>query len=131
ALHELEVAVISRVLELEKMNMRDTGYKMRKYIAREIGRRTGAVKKLVDKYNQLASAVRPRPRPTVTYEQVIDAAYLADFPLLRYETGDAAWAQPLFRQMTRAWAEQQRAEEELIRVRIESIRLRTWIRDEE
>lgn len=104
---------------------------MRKFIAREIGRRTGAVKKLVDKYNRHASAVEPTPRRTVTYEDVVDAAYLADFPLLRYDTGDAAWAQPLFRKMLRAWAEKKRAEEEVIRCRIESIRLRTWIRDEE
>lgn len=104
---------------------------MRKFIAREVGRRTGAVKKLVDKYNELASAVRPMPRQRVTYEQVIDAAYLADFPLLRYDTGDARWAQPVVRQMTRAWAEKLRAEEELKRVRVESVRVRTWIRDEE
>lgn len=130
ALEALELAFVSRINEMDDLNVRNTSYKMRTYIAREIGRRSGAITKLLDEYNRLAMASDP-PRQTLTHAQVLEATVLGEFPLLRYDTGDQPWAQPLFRQMTRAWAATRRAEEELARVRVEAVRIRTWIQDEE
>ncbi|EJD36058.1 hypothetical protein AURDEDRAFT_154702 [Auricularia subglabra TFB-10046 SS5] len=130
ALEALELAFVSRINEMDDLNVRNTSYKMRTYIAREIGRRSGAITKLLDDYNKLAAAVNP-PRQTLTHAEVLEATVLGDFPLLRYDTGDQPWAQPLFRQMTRAWTSTQRAREELTRVRVEATRIRTWIRNEE
>ncbi|EJD53616.1 hypothetical protein AURDEDRAFT_156856 [Auricularia subglabra TFB-10046 SS5] len=130
ALQALELAFVSRINEMDDLNVRNTSYKMRTYIAREIGRRSGAITKLLDDYNKLAVTVDP-PRQTLTHAEVLEATVLGDFPLLRYDTGDQPWAQPLFRQMTRAWTATQRAQEEIARVRVEARRVRAWIQDEE
>ncbi|KZV83334.1 hypothetical protein EXIGLDRAFT_843038 [Exidia glandulosa HHB12029] len=129
-LDELERAVVSRLLELEKLNMRSTGYKLRRHIAKALNRRGATLVNILQRYNKAAKALTP-PRATLTREQVLDIAFIADFSILRQDVGTQEWAQPAIRQLTTAWAETARANEELQRIRIEAVRVRTWIRDEE
>ncbi|EJD44157.1 hypothetical protein AURDEDRAFT_104214 [Auricularia subglabra TFB-10046 SS5] len=130
ALDALERSVADRTAVLEKLNRRGTGYKLRRQIAKAVTRRGVAFGAALQKYNEAALALVP-PRATLTREEVQNIAALGDFPLLRSETGARPWAQPAIRRLTTAWAETARAEEEILRVRVESVRVRAWIRDEE
>jgi hypothetical protein len=68
------------------------------------------------------------------WEDITDIAFLADFQLLRESRTDILtreWASPSIRMAVRAWQDLHRAQEEIKRVRIEALRLRTWIEDEE
>lgn len=130
ALDALERSVADRTAVLEKLNRRGTGYSLRRQIAKAVTRRGTAFGAALQKYNEAALALVP-PRPTLTREEVENIAILAEFPLLREDTAGRPWAQPTVRRLTTAWSETARANEELIRVRIESVRLRAWIRDEE
>lgn len=130
ALDALERSVADRTAVLEKLNRRGTGYSLRRQIAKAVTRRGTAFGAALQKYNEAALALVP-PRSTLTREEVENIAVLAEFPLLREDTAGRPWAQPTVRRLTTAWAETARANEELRRVRIESVRLRAWIRDEE
>lgn len=130
ALHNLELAVVSRIHEMEKLHAQGTAYSLRQWISKELVRRSGAILKLLETYNRAAIACSP-PRQTLTADELLNAAFLADFSLLRYDTGEQPWAQKRFRKLTQAWAATKRAHEEIARIRVECVRVRTWIRDDE
>lgn len=106
------------------------GYKLRRHIAKALNRRGATLLNALQRYNKAARSLSP-PRPTVTREQVLDIAFLADFPVLREDVGAQDWAQPTLRHLTLAWAETARAHEEVARLRVEATRVRTWVYDEE
>lgn len=88
---------------------------------------------MLQKYNAAAAAL-PSARPPLAFQDILDANFLDEIPLLREARSDILnkpWARPETRRLTTAWLETQRAHEELKRVRVESVRVRTWIRDEE
>ncbi|KAF7300392.1 hypothetical protein HMN09_00922700 [Mycena chlorophos] len=133
ALDALQAGVIARLLELTKVNMAGTGYKVRKHIAKALQARSKALRNLLLRYNEAALEMVP-PRQTVAWEDIVDYAFLADFDLLRLvreDIRDAVWAKPGARAAMDAHFRILRAEEERTRLNVEIRRLVTYMRDEE
>lgn len=150
-LDQLELLVVSRLFELSKMNISQTGqcncfslmiittdseyykgYKMRKHISKALQQRSWAIQTAIARYNEAARAMIPE-RPQLTWEQVLDYAFLADFDLLRGSRDDVR-ARPWANQTTRfymdSWFKIQRAEEEIKRLNVEIRRVITHLHDE-
>ncbi|CAE6533540.1 unnamed protein product, partial [Rhizoctonia solani] len=133
ALRTLESLVIQRIAELEKANAIGTGYKARVQMSKAIKRREKAVNTALDRYNAAAQAVNP-PRPTISFDELSEYAYLANFDFLKYSehgTLEAEWSRPANRRCVELWQRIQRAEEEIVRLNVEITRVLTHIRDEE
>ncbi|KAJ7318586.1 hypothetical protein DFH08DRAFT_819863 [Mycena albidolilacea] len=77
----LELLIVERIFELTKMNQSETGYKMRKHIAKALQARSKAVKNAIDRYNDAAALLEPL-MPKLSWEEVIEYAFLADFDIL-------------------------------------------------
>jgi hypothetical protein len=110
-----------------------TGYKARVHMTKGIKRREKAVHAALNLYNTAASSITP-PRPTITFNELTEYAYLANFDFLRHsEHGaqDAEWGRPVNRRCVELWQRVQRAKEEIARLNVEIRRVLTHIRDEE
>ncbi|KAJ7060521.1 hypothetical protein C8F01DRAFT_1210476 [Mycena amicta] len=132
AVDGLELLVVQRLLELTKMNQSGTGYKHRKHISKSLQTRSTAVKNAIERYNKAAEVMTP-PRTHLSWDVVVEYAFLSDFDLLRDDTNSLAnekWAAPTFRLLMDRYFKLQRAREEIQRLNIEIRRLITWIRDE-
>ncbi|KAJ7512593.1 hypothetical protein B0H11DRAFT_1699088 [Mycena galericulata] len=132
ALDALELLIVERIFELTKMNQSQTGYKMRKHIAKALQARSKAVKNAIDRYNTAAVALDP-PMPHLTWEQVVKYAFLADFDILRdtrAEIQSRPWTRPAYRLSMDRYFKILRAREEIKRLNVEIPRVVTWIRDE-
>lgn len=108
------------------------GYKLRKHIAQALQARSQAIKSALERYNEAAKAFKP-PRRTLSWEEVVEYAFLADFDLLRdsrQDIRDRPWAQPLNHVLMDQWFKRQCAREEIERLNIEIRRVVTHIRDE-
>ncbi|KAJ7048972.1 hypothetical protein C8F01DRAFT_1003511 [Mycena amicta] len=128
ALDKLQGLIISRMLELTKVNMAGTGH-----IAKALQARSKAVKTALIRYNEAARTLVP-PRPLLTWEEVVNYAFLADFDLLRLAREDireAAWTRAGAREAMDQHFRILRAEEERVRLNVEIRRLVTYMRDEE
>ncbi|KAJ7603085.1 hypothetical protein B0H17DRAFT_1222587 [Mycena rosella] len=77
----LELLIVERLLELTKINMLQTGYKMHGHIAKVLQAHSGAVKNAIHRYNVAALSLEP-PAPQLSWEEVVEYAFLADFDLL-------------------------------------------------
>ncbi|KAJ6550722.1 hypothetical protein B0H10DRAFT_2242599 [Mycena sp. CBHHK59/15] len=133
ALDKLQGLIIARMFELAKCNMSGTGYKLRKHIAKALQARSRAVRNAITSYNQVAAAMTP-PKPTLSWEEVVEYAFLADFDLLREGREDIrgeAWAQQAERAAMDQHYKLLRAEEELVCLNVEIHRLVTYMRDED
>ncbi|KAL0948667.1 hypothetical protein HGRIS_010470 [Hohenbuehelia grisea] len=82
ALESLEGLVVARLFELSKMNMANTGYKLRKHISKALQTRSKAIRTALDKFNKAAAQLKP-PRPALKWEEVVEYAFLSEFNLLR------------------------------------------------
>ncbi|KAJ7156602.1 hypothetical protein C8R43DRAFT_883952 [Mycena crocata] len=132
ALDGLELLIVERIFELTKMNRSQTGYKMRKHIAKALQARSKAVKNGIDRYNAAAIVMSP-PMPELTWEQVVEYAFLANFDILRdtrAEIRSRPWTRPLYRLAMDRYFKILRAREEIKRLNVEIPRVITWIRDE-
>ncbi|KAF8173360.1 hypothetical protein K438DRAFT_1728477 [Mycena galopus ATCC 62051] len=132
ALDALELLIVERIFELTKMNQSETGYKMRKHIAKALQARSKAVKHAIDNYNAAAGLLDP-PMPHLTWEQVVEYAFLADFDILRdtrAEVQSCPWTRPAYRLAMDCYFKILRAREEIKRLNVEIPRVVTWIRDE-
>ncbi|KAJ7840735.1 hypothetical protein B0H14DRAFT_2587320 [Mycena olivaceomarginata] len=118
ALDALELLIVERIFELTKMNQSQTGYKMHKHIAKALQARSKAVRNAIDRYNAAASILDP-PMPPLTWDQVVEYAFLADFDILRDTRAEDCYFKIL------------RAKEEIKRLNVEIPRVVTWIRDED
>ncbi|KAJ6595266.1 hypothetical protein DFH09DRAFT_1244552 [Mycena vulgaris] len=128
----LETLVVRSLFELTKMNMSQTGYKLRKHIAKALQVRSKTIRRALTRYNAAAAALTPR-RHSLTWAEVIDYAFLSDFDILRDPDGNAAlrpWADPAARHLMDCFFKIERAREEITRLNIEIRRLVTYIRDE-
>lgn len=108
------------------------GYKMRKHIAKALQARSKAVKSAIDRYNAAAITLDP-PMPPLTWEQVVEYAFLADFDILRdtrAEIQARPWTRPAYRLAMDRYFKILRAREEIKRLNVEIPRVVTWIRDE-
>ncbi|KAJ7233282.1 hypothetical protein B0H12DRAFT_1028580, partial [Mycena haematopus] len=133
AIDELEGLVVARMFELSKVNMSDTGYKLRKHIAKALQARSKAVKTALERYNAAAAAMAPARTP-LSWDQIVDYAFLADFDLLREGREDIRgepWAQPAGRAAMDQHFKLLRADEEIARLNLEIPRLVTYMVDEE
>ncbi|KAJ7729123.1 hypothetical protein B0H14DRAFT_3169252 [Mycena olivaceomarginata] len=137
ALDAVELLVVERIFELPKMNQSQTGkcfqgYKLRKHIAKALQARSKAVRNAIDRYNNTAMALDP-PMPSLTWEQVVEYTFLADFDILRdtrVEVQSRPWTRPPYRLAMDTYFKIERAKEEITRLNIEIRRFVTWIRDE-
>ncbi|KAL0567472.1 hypothetical protein V5O48_014525 [Marasmius crinis-equi] len=95
-LERLKQLVVSRLLELTKLNMSGVGYKQREKISQALRARAKAIQKALDSYNKAARAMDP-PRPSLEWKSVLDMVTLADFDLLKdmhLDLTNVPWAQP-------------------------------------
>ncbi|KZT58564.1 hypothetical protein CALCODRAFT_422391, partial [Calocera cornea HHB12733] len=125
ALDHLEGLVVQRLFEIEKRNLRGTGYKMRVAIAKALKQRSHAIQGALARYNELARRVN---RPTLTFKEVLDYSFLADFALLRFARHNLLqhrWTEPKVRHATVKWLLVQCAREELKRLDVEIRRVWT------
>ncbi|KAJ7083938.1 hypothetical protein B0H15DRAFT_923758 [Mycena belliarum] len=132
ALGELELLIVERIFELTKTNQSQTGYKMRKHIAKALQARSKAVRRVIETYNTAALALDP-PMPTLSWEQVVEYTFLADFDILRdtdSEVQSRPWTRPAYRLAMDRYFRILRAREEIRRLNIEIRRVVTWIADE-
>ncbi|KAK7007335.1 hypothetical protein R3P38DRAFT_3281563 [Favolaschia claudopus] len=132
AIDQLEGLVVARMFELAKVNLCDTGYKLRKHIAKALQVRSKAVKTALDRYNDAATALDP-PRPQLSWEEIVNYAFLTEFDLLREGRQDIrteAWAQPAGRVAMDQHFKLLRADEEIARLNLEIRRLITHMQDE-
>ncbi|KAG6895254.1 hypothetical protein C0992_002338 [Termitomyces sp. T32_za158] len=132
-LDELESLIVSRMFELSKMNMSQTGYKLRKHIGKALKARSQAIRSALKRYNKAAALLSP-PRPPLAWDQVVEYAFLADFDLLRdcrQDVRERPWARPAARLAMDRYFKMERAREEIQRLNIEIKRVVTHMRDEE
>ncbi|KAJ7307849.1 hypothetical protein DFH08DRAFT_719918 [Mycena albidolilacea] len=132
ALNSVEHLIVQRIFELTKVNQSQTGYKMRRHIAKSLQARSKAVKNAIDRYNDAALALDP-PMASLTWEQVVEYTFLADFDILRDtrdEVQSRPWTRPAYRLAMDSYFKLCRAREEIQRLNIEIRRVVTWIRDE-
>ncbi|EJU02602.1 hypothetical protein DACRYDRAFT_50865, partial [Dacryopinax primogenitus] len=87
ALDDLEGLVVQRLFEMEKMNIRGTGYAMCTSITKAMQEHSSAICLAMEKYNKAALMLDP-PRPILTYQEVINMSFLSDFALLCYLQDD-------------------------------------------
>ncbi|KAJ7640652.1 hypothetical protein B0H17DRAFT_1163952 [Mycena rosella] len=130
--NKLEELVLKRLFELTKMNMSQTGYKLRKHITKTLQVRSKTICAALGRYNAAAAALTPKRR-SLTWPEVIEYVFLSDFDILRDPTGNAdlrEWATPAARQLMDSFFRLERAKEEIPRLNIEIRRLVTYIRDE-
>lgn len=109
-----------------------SGYKLRKHIGKALQVRSAAIRTALDKYNTAARALSP-PRPALSWEEVVEYAFLADFDLLRDARQDISqrpWSTPSGRLTMDTHFKMRRAHEEIQRLNIEIRRLATYLHDE-
>lgn len=107
-------------------------YKVRTYIAKNLQRRSQAIRTAVNNYNFAAQNLKP-PRPSLDWTKVTHYTFLDEFELLRDTRNDIRakpWAQPLVRETMKKSRRVTRAREELVRCNVELRRLHTSIIDE-
>ncbi|KAJ7711576.1 hypothetical protein B0H16DRAFT_1667755 [Mycena metata] len=132
ALLKLERLVIQRMFELTKMNLSQTGYKLRRHIAKALQARSQAIRTALKSYNSAAGALAP-PGRALSWSEVVEYAFLADFDLLRdpEKIGEVReWSRPAARELLDQYFKIERAREEITRCNVEIRRLVTYIQDE-
>ncbi|KAJ7893589.1 hypothetical protein B0H13DRAFT_2234716 [Mycena leptocephala] len=132
ALDALELLIVERIFEVTKINQSQTGYKMWKHIAKALQARSKAVKNAIDNYNA-ATGLLDLPMPHLSWEQVVEYAFLADFDILwdtRAEVQSRSWTRPAYQLAMDRYFRILRAREEIKRLNVEIPRVVTWIRDE-
>ncbi|KAJ7176367.1 hypothetical protein C8R43DRAFT_872549 [Mycena crocata] len=124
ALDALELLIVERIFELTKMNQSQTGVSQ--------SARSKAVRAAIDRYNAAAMLLSP-PMPVLSWDQVVEYAFLADFDILRdtrAEIRERPWTRPAYRLAMDRYFKILRAREEIKRLNVEIPRVITWIRDE-
>ncbi|KAJ7032930.1 hypothetical protein C8F04DRAFT_1211033 [Mycena alexandri] len=133
ALDALELLIVERIFELTKINRSQTGYKMRRHIAKALQTRSEAVKNAISRYNIAAASLEP-PAPQLSWDEVVEYAFLADFDFLRATDGellDKPWTRPAYRLAMDRYFKIIRAKEEIKRLNVEIRRFITWMSDED
>ncbi|KAJ7017031.1 hypothetical protein C8F04DRAFT_1201162 [Mycena alexandri] len=124
ALDALEL-IVERIFELTKINRSQTGYKMRRHIAKALQTRSEAVKNAISRYNIAAASLEPTCTPTELGR---------NFDFLRATDGellDKPWTRPAYRLAMDRYFKIIRAKEEIKRLNVEIRRFVTWMSDED
>ena len=114
------------------INIISVGYKLRRQIGKALQRRSEAIRKALSRYNAQATKLIP-PRPPLTWKEIVEYSFLAEFDLLRLSRTDIRserWTQPSSREGTIKYLKLRRAREEIVRLNVEICRLRTAIYNE-
>jgi hypothetical protein len=109
------------------------GYKLRRHISKALQVRSATIRNALERYNDAAKRMSP-PRRQLSWDEVVDYAFLAEFDLLRDSREDIRlrpWAQPANRILMDEYFKIERAREEIDRLNIEIRRIITHIEDEE
>ncbi|KAJ3965393.1 hypothetical protein EV361DRAFT_966865 [Lentinula raphanica] len=133
ALDRLEGLIVQRIFELSRMNVSGTGYKMRQHIGNAMKKRSNAILKALEDYNQAAAVLQP-PRKLLSWEEVMNYTYLSEFDFLRDTRTDIRekpWAQPAVREAMSELFKLIGARQELDRLHVEIKRLLTYMKEEE
>ncbi|KAF8163878.1 hypothetical protein K438DRAFT_1618050 [Mycena galopus ATCC 62051] len=128
----LEGLVVKRIPELTKVNQSGLAYKLRDHIAKALKTRSKAIRNALNRYNAAAEVLDP-PGRLLTWAEVVDYTFLADFDLLRSPDTTSsirAWVTPAARQLLDSYHKLQRAREEIPRLNIEIRRFVTYMKDE-
>ncbi|KAF7336030.1 hypothetical protein MSAN_02316700 [Mycena sanguinolenta] len=97
-LNQLELLIVEHIFKLTKMNQSQTGYKMCKHIMKALQACSKAVKNAIEQYNDAAAALNP-PMLKLSWEQVVEYAFLADFDILQdtcTKVQAKPWMQPAY-----------------------------------
>ncbi|KAJ3541684.1 hypothetical protein NM688_g6049 [Phlebia brevispora] len=132
ALHKLQSLVIKRLFELHKLNLAQTGYKMRTHIAKSLQTRCKAIRRAVAAYNKAAVTADP-PRKELDWSVASKLGFVEQFGLLEdtdMDIREKLWTKPMYREMIKLRQRIVRAHEEVVRCTVEARRLHTAIRDE-
>ncbi|KAG2154140.1 uncharacterized protein EDB93DRAFT_1239530 [Suillus bovinus] len=133
ALDKLERFVVMRLFELSKLSLLGTGYKLRQQLGKALQRRSDAIRNAINHYNTQAAALNP-PRSKISWKDIADYGFVAEFDLLRYSRNDiqsSTWSKPGHQEATTKFFKLCRAREEITRLNVEVRRLCTAIHDEE
>ncbi|KAI0701463.1 hypothetical protein BC835DRAFT_1404505 [Cytidiella melzeri] len=132
ALNNLQKLVTQRLFELQRLNVAQTGYKMRTHITKSLQTRCKAIQQAITAYNAAAAALDP-PRPPLNWSEIGDHHFLEQFALLQDTCQDVRgkqWTEPAVRACLKMHLWIRRAREEIDRLNIEVRRVHTAIRDE-
>lgn len=149
ALDNLERLVVQRLFELTKLGMSGVGvylstphyhlllnvyvgYKQREKIGKALKARAVAIQRARQEYNNHAEKLDP-PRPKLSWTDIIEAASLAEFDLLRDTRQDIRqlpWAQPARREATNLYFKVKAARAEIRRLNVEIRRLLSFMLDD-
>lgn len=130
ALDHLERLVVQRLFELQKGHLESTGYRLRVNISKHLKARSETIRTALKAYNTAAAAIG---KPKIDFQDLMNTTFIADFDLLRDSRTDIRqkpWADPVKRVIHDQWFKLQHAKEEIKRLNVEIVRLRTWIHDE-
>ncbi|KAJ7718976.1 hypothetical protein B0H14DRAFT_3098641 [Mycena olivaceomarginata] len=115
ALDALELLIVERIFELTKMNQ------CGKHIAKALQARSKAVKNAIGNYKHRRWLAGPA-MPHLSWEQVVEYAFLADFDILRdtrTEVQSRPWTRPAYRLAMDRYFKILRAREEIKRLNVE------------
>ncbi|KAI5996402.1 hypothetical protein EDD15DRAFT_2387357 [Pisolithus albus] len=133
-LDQLESLIVARIFELSKMNQAGTGYKLRKHIAKALKACSAAIHTALDRFNMAARACSPLRRQ-LTFEEVVEYTFLANFDLLRNATcediSQRPWASPAACTAMDQYFKVCHAEEEIEHLNVEVHRILTYLNDED
>ncbi|KAI0083028.1 hypothetical protein BDY19DRAFT_987985 [Irpex rosettiformis] len=132
ALSKLQKLVTQRLFELQRLNVAQTGYKMRAHITKSLQTRCKSIQQAIASYNTAAAALDP-PRPSLNWTEVGSYNFLEQFALLqdtRHDIRGKRWIESAVRECMKKRHRIRRAREEIIRLKVEVRRLHTSIRDE-
>ncbi|KAI0676054.1 hypothetical protein C8Q78DRAFT_1074995 [Trametes maxima] len=133
ALDNVQRLVVQRLFELHTMNLLQTAYKVRTHIAKNLQRRSKAIRTAIRTYNKAALALDP-PRPTLDWSKITHYAFIEEFELLRDTRNSLAgkrWAEASVRETMKLHGKISHAHEEIRRCNIEVCRVHTSIIDED
>ncbi|THU89328.1 hypothetical protein K435DRAFT_821451 [Dendrothele bispora CBS 962.96] len=82
ALEHLHKLVIQRLYELHRVNLSQTGYKMRTHIANALQKRSKAIRRAVNRYNKAAMSLNPQ-QLTLDWTKVSHFSFLDQFNILQ------------------------------------------------
>lgn len=105
---------------------------MRKHLGKALKSRSKTIKSAIEDYNRLATKMKP-PRPSISWDEVVEYTFLAEFDILRDTREDIrqrVWATPSNRVLMTQFYKLIRAEEELDRLHNEIRRLVTFMKTE-
>ncbi|KAJ6550299.1 hypothetical protein B0H19DRAFT_1074161 [Mycena capillaripes] len=108
------------------------GYKLQKHIAKALQTRSRTIRAALGCYNTPAVSPTP-PHHTLTWNEVIEFTFLANFNILRDPEGNASirpWATPAAREPMDTYFKIEWAKEEVQLLNIEICRFVTYMRDE-